>query len=106
MPVQHLVAPAVYLDHWALRCLSSDSELSERFVAGLARQGGTLALSWANIGEFRNVSDTETVQRAEEFVEANLPRVFCLEVNPFTVIDAEARGHQSPVADAMLLGVL
>ena len=38
--VQHLVAPAVYLDHWAFRAISADRELAKRFAAGLERRQG------------------------------------------------------------------
>jgi len=92
---QRTLAPAVYLDHWALRSISESSVLSSRFIAALASTGGTLMLSWLNLAEFTKVTDQAQVRRAEDLVETMLPNVFFLEVNPFAVMDAE---------DKLLLG--
>ena len=53
------VAPMVYLDHWALRKFADDPELGSRFARAIRARGGTLALSWLNLGEFARVSDPE-----------------------------------------------
>ncbi len=91
--VQKLVAPSVYLDHWALLTFSGDAELSRRFTSALEARGGTLALSWVNVAEFAKVGSEEDARRAEEFVEANLPRLFFLEANPFVVRQRETRQY-------------
>lgn len=85
---QQLVSPAVYLDHWALRAVSEDSDLSDRFTRVLEARGGTLLLSWANIVEFPGL-DEQAARKAEQFIDAQLPRLFFLELNPFEVVQRE-----------------
>jgi hypothetical protein len=85
---QQLASPAVYLDHWALRAVSEDAALSAPFTKALEVRGGTLLLSWANIAEFPDL-DKQAARRAEQFIEAQLPRLFFLELNPFEVIQRE-----------------
>jgi hypothetical protein len=87
--IQRDLSPTVYLDHWAIRELSEDASLASRFVNALRVRGGTLALSWANLVEFGGVTSEHQARAAEEFIEANLPRVFFLEVDPFLVIGRE-----------------
>lgn len=91
---QQLVSPAVYLDHWALRGVSEDAALSAKFTKVLEARNGTLLLSWANIAEFPDL-DEQAALKAERFIEAQLPRLFFLELNPFEVIQRE---------DALLAG--
>jgi hypothetical protein len=83
------MSPTVYLDHWALRTLSEDKAVATRLVSALGSKNGTLAISWLNIGEFAKVTSTEQARKAEELIEACLPRVFCVEVEPFKVIERE-----------------
>src|SRR5712691_10999125 len=78
-------SPTVYLDHWALRDLSTTPGLAERFVAALKQRNGTLTLSCTNLIEFCNVTDDQQARRAEELLEASLPHVFFLEMDPFLV---------------------
>lgn len=80
---QRDVSPTVYLDHWALRELSTTPMLAERFVAALKQRSGTLALSCTNLIEFCNVTDDQQAGRAEELLEASLPHVFFIEMDPF-----------------------
>ncbi len=86
---QHDVAPMVYLDHCALRTISEDSAFTARLTRDLESLGGTLALSWANLAEFAKVTDQEQARKAEKLIDANLPRIFLLEADPFVVIDRE-----------------
>ncbi len=86
--------------------IAREEELARPFAAGLERCRGTLAVSWANIGEFRNVRNPEQARECERFIDMNLPRVFCIEVNPFTVIEREQRGVPSPASDDDALRVL
>lgn len=86
---QQDIPPTVYLDHWALRKFSEDQRLTARLTAALESRGGTLALSWANLAEFIKVTSEEQARKAEDLIEANLPRLFFLEANPFVVIDQE-----------------
>ena len=62
--LQH-VSPLVYLDHWALRRFSEDSDLGARLTGILRDRGGTLALSWLNLGEYAAVSDPKQRRAAE-----------------------------------------
>ncbi len=98
--------PVVYLDHWAFNLIGRDEELARRFAAGLERRRGTLAVSWANVAEFRKVFDPEQARQGEQFIDMNLPRVFCIEVNPFTVIEREQRRVPLPASDDEVLRVL
>ncbi len=84
--------------------------MAQRFVRALEKRGGTLALSWLNLAEFSKVTDHTQGQKAEEFYANNLPRVFFLDSDPFSVIRREnellsgqARIPIAPHADAGLL---
>jgi hypothetical protein len=87
--VQRDVSPTVYLDHWALRRFSENPALATRLTAALKSRNGTLALSWLNLAEFTRVKVEKQALHAENLFEANLPRVFLLEVEPFAVIRRE-----------------
>lgn len=82
-------SPTVYLDHWALGEISEDKHLTDRFVAALEARQGTLAFSWVNLVEFSKVKSEGRARKTEEFIEANLYRMFFLEADPFVVIDRE-----------------
>jgi hypothetical protein len=86
---QRHVEPMTYLDHWALRTFSEDAGLSGRFRAALDTRGGTLAVSWINLGEFAKVSSAASTQQAEDFLEDLLPHLFFLDADPFKVIQRE-----------------
>ena len=87
--VQRDVSPTVYLDHWALRRFSEDSTLADRLSAILGSRNGTLALSWLNLAEFTKVTREDQARKAESLVEAILPRLFFIEVDPVVVIRRE-----------------
>jgi hypothetical protein len=93
-------APSVYLDHWALRNLSADSDLTRQFVSALKSSGGTLYLSGVGVAEFSRMSDPGSVAKAEELVQECVPSLFFLESNPWTVMANEgsllAGGKPSP----------
>ena len=80
------VPPTVYLDHWALRKLSQDQDLSGRFTRAVEKRNGTVVLSWLNVVEFTQVGDGAHGKQAEEFYKANFPRIFFLDSDPFAVI--------------------
>ena len=87
---QRRMAPAVYLDHWALRRFSTTQELGDRLIAALRANGGTLVLSWANVAEFLAMDAmTTAAKHAERFIEANWPRLYFLRPDPFIVEDRE-----------------
>jgi hypothetical protein len=87
--IQQDLPPTVYLDHWALRKFSQDSTLAQRFAGTLEGGGGTLALFWLNLAEFSKVTDHDQGKMAEELYAANLPRIFLLDSDPFSVIQRE-----------------
>ena len=90
LDVDHwMTSPTVYLDHWALGDLSEDDQMTIRFAGALKARGGTLALSWVNLAEFAIGTNVDSARKAETFINANLPRIFFLEPNPFAVIDRE-----------------
>lgn len=100
--IQQDSPPTVYLDHWALRKFSQNPALTQRFTCALEKRGGTLALSWLNLVEFSKVINPDQGRMAEEFYAANLPRVFFLDSDPFSVIRREdeilSGGAIAPVA--------
>lgn len=73
---QTLVAPAVYMDHWAIRKFSEDPPLRDRFLAALKRAGGTLLLSLHNFGEFSGMTDEQQAAAAEQLFDLALPGLF------------------------------
>ena len=87
--IQRCESPMIYLDHWAVRNFSENQELATRLTAALKLRNGTLAVSWLNLVEFTKVKIEEQARKAEDLVEANLPRIFFLEVEPFAVIQRE-----------------
>lgn len=74
-------SPSVYLDHWAIRLLSDDLALQERFVSALRHAGGTLLLSHLTFAEFAAVEDSATCDRGEAFLSKVLPNVYFAEFN-------------------------
>lgn len=82
-------SPSVYLDHWALRKISSSAELADRLVAVIQERGGNLLISWLHLAEFTAVSDRSQVLAAESMLDRLIPNLFFVEINPFTVIERE-----------------
>jgi hypothetical protein len=107
---EQLLSPAVYLDHWALRAVSTSGDLTVRFTHALAMAHGTLVISWANIAEFAG-PDQEAARRAEIFIDGLLPNLFFLSCDPFDVMNLEqawiaGRSRVSPHADQDLVRVV
>lgn len=86
---QQDMSPSVYLDHWAFCTFSEDDELSSRLTRALESQRGTLVLSWLNFSEFARMNSERQARAAESFVDANIPRIFFQQADPFAVIDRE-----------------
>lgn len=87
--VQRDIPPSVYLDHWAWRRFSENDALGKRLTTALQSLNGTLTLSCLNLVEFSKVTDETQARAAERLLEANLPRVFFMEIDPFSVIRRE-----------------
>src|SRR3989442_7447272 len=77
--------PMGYCDHFALRRISDDDARADRLVAAIKASGGSLALSWLNLGEFATVTDRAQRLRAECLIERILPAVFPLDAAPLDV---------------------
>ncbi|MBU1222749.1 MAG: hypothetical protein KKA22_06270 [Gammaproteobacteria bacterium] len=73
---QSFVSPTVYLDHWALRLFSDDSELQDRLVRLLLQKQGTLLLSHISFAEFAKPTDRQHCISAEKFLERLLPNIY------------------------------
>jgi hypothetical protein len=84
-------SPSVYLDHWALLDISQDETLATRLSRVLEKLHGTLVVSWLNLGEYSKITVEEQSRKAEALLQQNLPRLFCIEVEPFRVISIENR---------------
>src|SRR5437870_4226454 len=98
-----------YLAHWAVRLFSEDAGLARRLGDALRARGGTLAVSWINLGEFSKVSDTMQANQTEQFLDRLLPHLFFLDSDPSKVIQREndfiaGTKRVLPHADQELLG--
>jgi hypothetical protein len=67
---QSLVSPSIYLDTWAIRELSENLRLGNRFRDALFGAKGTLALSDINMIEFASFDDPSHVRSAGQFVDS------------------------------------
>ncbi len=57
--------PMGYCDHFGLRRFAEDDALGDRLADSLKTGGGTLAVSWLNLGEYANVTSRETRVQVE-----------------------------------------
>jgi len=62
-------------------------------VDSLKIDGGTLAVSWLNLGEYATVTSRETRRQAERLLERIVPAVFPLDVDPGAVSKRELAGR-------------
>ena len=102
--------PAVYLDHWALRVISSDPGFAMRLKSCIRGANGTLAVSGFNILEFIRMTDKGQAEEAENLLESVLPSILFLDCNPLCVIKREdepmcAGPSRFPEVDCKLLDV-
>jgi len=103
---QYLTHPSVYLDHWALLEFSENEALGNRLTQALKTSNGTLAFSWLNLLEFSRLTDAGQARKTELLLDRNLPRLFCLDIQPFRVIsreDAYRSGSPAPHSNDTLL---
>lgn len=92
--------PAIYLDHWALRCFSSDPQRRNKFIAFFKTQG-TLLFSLANVIEITG-NTGRSAQQIWRFLAEVGEQWFPIAMNPFTVIDREKGnlpGNDNPSFD-------
>jgi hypothetical protein len=88
---QVLTSPSVYLDHCAIRKISSDKTLSQRLTDALRTRNGTLVISDLNLQEFFGVTVTPQAFEAEELVGRNWRNIFFMDVDFGRVALAEIR---------------
>ena len=98
----HAASPMAYCDHFALRNIAEDEALSAQLVAALRASGGTLAVSWLNLGEYSTVTDRTQRLEAERMLDRILPSVYLIDVDPSAVSKRELAGEQYPHADLLL----
>lgn len=105
---QSLLRPAVYLDHWAIRRISSDAALRTRFVKAVHDSKGTLALSLGSLCEFAGLEYSAGSEAADGLIDLLAPALFFLNFEPFGVIANEERvaaglTREFPAADDELM---
>jgi hypothetical protein len=108
---QQLIAPSVYLDHWALRVISESEILSSRLSHALKLSGGTFALSWLNVVEFTKVTDEAQRNKADLLLNSITPNVFWLNPDFWTVAKHERlapplAGAEAPYSDLEMAALL
>jgi len=96
--------PNIYLDHWAIRDISSNPEFMRRFLSFFNTKG-TLLFSLANA---LDISQTQgdSLERIRIFLERIGLNWFPIEFNPSKVIDAEQQyrpGEPAPFFAASFL---
>lgn len=79
--------PGIYLDHWAVRDLSSDPVRCQRFHHCLKTKG-TLLFSWANALEITSNTGT-SAHNIQRLLAGVGEQWFPLEINPIKVIEKE-----------------
>ena len=95
--VAEIRRPSIYLDHWALRCLSSDSSFRKRFIECFKKYG-TLLFSWTNVLEVAANSGA-SLNAIQSFLSEIEKHWFPIEFNAFEVIRREKRfrpGNNNP----------
>ena len=71
-----LVAPVIYLDHWALVEFANREDYREKFIAALKDTSGTLLLSQANFFEPAGFQDNDQALRIESLLNEAIPNVY------------------------------
>lgn len=87
--IQSFDFPAIYLDHWAIRRLSSDAALGARFFSALKASGGALIISHVNLAEITGPADPRHADEIAAFLEAVLPNMYFAMFDVQKAIDQE-----------------
>ncbi len=85
--------PSVFLDHCALRVISSDRSHRKKFL-GCFESAGTLLFSWAHMLELSGNSGA-SADRISDLLQGVGANWFPLEVNPFKMLERETHGGQN-----------
>lgn len=71
-----LIAPVVYLDHFALVEFANKDDYREKFLSALKGKSGTLLLSQANLFEPAGFQDNDQALRIEKLLNDAIPNVY------------------------------
>jgi hypothetical protein len=94
-----LVAPVIYLDHWALVEFSNKDDYRKKFISALKGKSGTLLLSQANFFESAGFQDNDQALRIESLLNEAIPNVYVadfLKDPGFMFIDGGPQSEESP----------
>lgn len=83
--------PLIYLDHWALRRLSENPTLGERFLAAFTNRG-TVMFSLMNVVEIAGDPVAQRAQQIRNFLEKLGPHWIPMTIDPFRIVGAEDSG--------------
>ena len=105
---QSLIAPAVYLDTWAIRDFAENEAMGARFRDALITTRGTLFFSSLNFVDFAGMDDPRHMENAGQFIGSIAPRIFFSHFDPFIVYNRELKvmagsTRESPAGDEGLL---
>jgi hypothetical protein len=95
--VQSFDFPSVYLDHWAIRCFSSDGEKGNRFLRALKASGGALVVSHTNLAELTGPADLRHAEEVAIFLESVLPNIYFAMFDTQQAIIQESKPRNSDI---------
>jgi len=91
--------PCIYLDHWALRRLSENPTLGNRFFVAFKHRG-TVMFSLMNVAEIARDASPQRAQQIRDFLVQLGPHWFPMTIDPFRIIHAEETGNTPDGAPA------
>ncbi len=83
--------PCIYLDHWALRRLSENPTLGNRFLVAFKHRG-TVMFSLMNVAEIARDASQQRAQQIRDFLAQLGLHWFPMTIDPFRIINAEETG--------------
>lgn len=83
--------PCIYLDHWALRRLSENATLGDRFLVAFKHRG-TVMFSLMNVAEIARDASQQRAQQIRDFLAQLGLHWFPMTIDPFRIINAEETG--------------
>jgi hypothetical protein len=88
--------PWIYLDHWALRKISSDPKLKEKFLELMEQKNATLCISTINFLEILNHDTGKSLDDIKSFYKELGNRFSFIKTDPVLVIEHERLCQTSP----------
>ena len=82
----------IYLDHWALRRLSENPTLGNRFLVAFKHRG-TVMFSLMNVAEIARDESPQRARQIRDFLAQLGPHWFPMTIDPFRIINAEETGE-------------